>query len=140
MSVVIVNEVLSYVQYKFKSETKNDLIKVLDDFYGADAISEAKSVLWQHYGAAGHDALPRCEDRRQTRNKVKSLKDKELEDILNGMKHIDQVYCTAKELPITFAAVNLVNLPSCNAGKTIKSDEIVDADKRDRMQCPVFQL
>ena len=96
--------------------------------------------MWQHYGEAGHDALPRCEDRRQTRNVVKSLKDKELEDILNGMKHIDQVYCTAKELPITFAAVNLVNLPSCSTGKTNKSDEIVDADIRHRVKCLEFQI
>ena len=44
------------------------------------------------------------------------------------MKHVDQFVCTVKELRITFAAVNLVNLPSCIAGKTNKSDEIIDAD------------
>ena len=130
-SHVIVNEVLSYIQFRYKNETQKDLIRILDDFHGAEAISEAKTVLWQIYGVAGHDALPKSEDRRQTRNGLKSLKEKELDDILNGMKAIDEIYCDNSELPTTFAAINLVNLPSCKAD---------DADIRHRVKCLELQM
>ena len=60
----------------------------------------------------GHDALPRWEDRHQTRT-TKSVKDKELTDLLDGVKAVDQMYCDTPELPTRFVAVNLLDVPSC---------------------------
>ena len=60
----------------------------------------------------GHDALPRWEDRHQTRT-TKSVKDKELTDLLDGVKAVDQMYCDTPELPTRFVAVNMLDVPSC---------------------------
>ena len=62
-----------------------DISDVVDKYYSADVIADDKVALWENYGVKGHDALPRWEDRRQTRT-TKSVKDKELTDLLDGVK------------------------------------------------------
>ena len=131
MPNVVINEALSYVFFMYKNENQKDLTRLVSNFYGADAISKAKTVLWEYYGASGHDALPKKEDRRKG---TKSIKEKELEDILNAVKAIDEIYCDADELPTVFAAVSLVNLPSC------KPDVSDDADIRHRVKCLELQM
>ena len=47
-------------------------------YYSANAVDDAKVALWQNYGVNGHDALPRREERRQTRG-TKSVKARNLQ-------------------------------------------------------------
>ena len=112
MTELVINELLSHVFFMYKTEQMQDISDVVDKYYSADAVADAKLTLWQNYGVNGHDARPRWEDRRQTRG-TKSVKDKELTDLLDGVKAIDQMYCDTQELPTIFVAVNLLNVPPC---------------------------
>ena len=78
MPELVINELLSYVFFMYKTERMQDV----------SAVADAKVALWQNYGVNGHDALPRWEDRRQTRG-TKFVKDKELTDLLVAVKAID---------------------------------------------------
>ena len=121
MPELVINELLSYVFFMHKTERMQDISDVVDKYYSADAVADAKVALWQNYGVNGHDALPRWEDRRQTRT-TKSVKDKELTDLLDGVKVIDQMYSDTPELPTRFVAVNLLNVPSCKPNGSNDAD------------------
>ena len=101
----VVNELLSYTLYKYTSDTMDSIRDVVINFYGPEAISDAKTCLWRHYD----EVLPVWENRRNTGNR--SLKEKEVEDILKAMRTIDEHFSTSPTLPTQFVAANLANLP-----------------------------
>ena len=87
-------------------------------------MKDAKKDLWQHYAAK----LSKWEDRYNT---AKSVKEKEIRDILSAVKVIDEVY-SGEELPVTFAAVKFCNIPS--------DKYVAERDVNDRLKVLELQV
>ena len=85
----------------FSADTRSKLRTTVSDFYRSETVTSAKEVLWQQYSSHLGPY--------QT-HKGKGLKDKNIEDILNAMKHIDQKFSSSSK-PAEFYAVSLANLP-----------------------------
>lgn len=99
----IVNELLAFVFFKYNSDNRTDIQSALCAFYGDEDVSGAKTLLHQHY-----EDIIGPKQGRQNRG-AKSLKEKEIDDILDGVKKIDE---NGSQRPVKFVALNLVNLPS----------------------------
>ena len=97
------NELLAYMFCYYNSDHPEDLKMPVNKFYTSDAVIVAKKLLWQHYG----DSLPSKVNR--TSRGTKTPKQKNLEDILEGIKVLDE---TVDTLPVQFCAINLNNLPA----------------------------
>lgn len=103
--ITVVNELLCFTFHYYAREHSNCIKETLGNFYEPETVNQAKLLLWEHY----RDSLPTYESRRLTRNR--SVKDIELDDILNSVKAIDGHY-SDKNLPVTFAAVDLMKMPT----------------------------
>ena len=66
-------------------------------------------LLWEHYKV---NLDPYNTDRN---NRGRSKK-KEVDDILSGLKDIENAFSLNENLPVVFAAVNLTNLPPADNG------------------------
>ena len=86
----------------YDSDHPENLKMPVTKFYTSDAVIVSKNLLWQHYG----DSLPSKVNR--TSRWTKTMKQKNLEDILEGIKVLDE---TVDTLPVQFCAINLNNLP-----------------------------
>ena len=104
---VVVTEVLTFIFHRIQSATFDDIRRTLLDFYEDSAISSAKSKLWDGY-QIHLDATFNTE----RNNRGRSKKEKEVEDILSGVRDIEKVFSRNEDLPVIFAATNLENLPS----------------------------
>ena len=49
--IYAVNELLMYVISKLDTDNQNDIKNVVNTFYGDEAVSDAKSLLWEHYSS-----------------------------------------------------------------------------------------
>ena len=49
--IYVVNELLMYVISKLDADNQNDIKNVVNTFYGDEAVSDAKSLLWEHYSS-----------------------------------------------------------------------------------------
>ena len=102
-----------------------DIDRTLYRFYNEDAVKHAKLELWKHY----KDNLPKWEDRKNT---TKTCKEKEIKDILQGVKAIDEAFSGEDELPVIFAAVRFCNVPSDRF--------TAESDVRDRLRTLEIQM
>ena len=114
-TLLVVNELLAYVFHRYNSDTGTDLQNEINLFYTDDDVSEAKTLFHKHY-----EAVIGKKKSRQDRG-LQSLKYKEVDDILTGMKILDE---SGPDRPVVFVAINLTNLP----GK--KLEDPVDINHR----------
>lgn len=112
---LVANELLSYIFYYYDSDDLDALRESTDQFYSCDAVSRAKDVLWEHYS----NELPAKKHRINKGNK--SIKVKNLDDIMEAVKHLDE---NVDNLPVQFCALQLGNIPPRTASQ--KTDEVGD--------------
>ena len=98
----VVNELLMYVCSKLDSDTADDVTKTVDDFYGDEAVNDAKVILWEHYGVLA--VLGRNISRR--------TKCKQVEDIVDALRTVDSTYPDKLQMPTIFVARCMFNLPT----------------------------
>ena len=98
----VVNELLMYVCSKLDSDTADDVTKTVDDFYGDEAVNDAKVILWEHYGVLA--VLGRNISRR--------TKCKQVEDIVDALRTVDATYPDKLQMPTIFVARSMFNLPT----------------------------
>ena len=103
---VVVNEVLTFIFHRIQSANLDDIRRTLLDFYEDSAISSAKSTLWD-----GYQIHLNATFNTKRNNRERSKKEKEVEDILSGIRDIEKVFSCNEDLPVLFAATNLENLP-----------------------------
>ena len=75
---------------------------IICNFYGEEDVSEAKTLIHQYY-----ETVIGPRPGRQNRG-TKTLKEKEVSDILDAMKKLDE---SGPQRPVIFVAINLINLP-----------------------------
>ena len=98
----IVNELLAFTFHKYNSDTHTAIQNTLLTFYCDDDISEAKTMLHYHY----EDVIG-LRPARQNRG-TKSIKEKDVTDILDAIKKLDETNTVRN---VKFMALNLSNLP-----------------------------
>ena len=79
-----------------------DLETIICNFYGEEDVSEAKTLIHQYY-----ETVIGPRPGRQNRG-TKTLKEKEVSDILDAMKKLDE---SGPQRPVIFVAIHLINLP-----------------------------
>lgn len=104
---LVCDELLCFIFNSAENSPSDDIRSTVLSFYCDDAVSDAKRLLWEHY----EFLLPAWEGRRSTNKK--SLREKEIDDILKAIKLIDSKIPT-NALPVTFVAVRLSNIPLMN--------------------------
>ena len=97
--IYVVNELLMYVISKLDADNQNDIKNVVNTFYGDEAVSDAKSLLWEHYSSKLDRSISR-------RSKVKNV-----DDILDAIRIINAAYPDKDTLPVVFVAIRTSNLP-----------------------------
>ena len=100
--IYIVNELLAYVSHRYNSDKYDAIQSAILDFYCEEDITEAKTVFHAHYENVIGQRIG-----RQNRGN-KSLKEKEVADILEAMKKLDE---SGPLRPVKFVAINLTNIP-----------------------------
>ena len=78
----VVNELLMFMFSKLDTDTSEDIIHVVDGFYGDEAVSNAKAILWGRYSLLA--ALGRNVSRR--------IKQKHVEDLQDAIRLVDSAY------------------------------------------------
>ena len=112
VKTLIINEVLTYAFDRHQSGHYTDLKTRLIEFYDDTSITEAKSVIWEHYKELAPS--PTWEANKVRTNRGRSKKEKEVEDILGAITIVDSKFSSSDDLPVTFCAVNLENMPAIN--------------------------
>ena len=97
----VVNELLMFMFSKLNTDTSEDIIHVVDGFYGDEAVSDAKAILWGRYSLLA--ALDRNVSRR--------IKQKHVEDLQDAIRLVDSTYPDKSMMPYVFVARSMVNLP-----------------------------
>ena len=97
--IYVVNELLMYVISKLDTDNQNDIKNVVNTFYGDEAVSDAKSLLWEHYSSKLDRSITR-------RSRVKNI-----DDILDAIRIINVAYPDKDTLPVVFVTVRTSNLP-----------------------------
>ena len=97
----VVNELLMFMFNKFDTDTSEDVIHVVDGFYGDEAVSDAKAILWGRYSLLA--ALGRNVSRR--------TKQKHVEDLQDAIRLVDSTYPDKSMMPYVFVARSMINLP-----------------------------
>ena len=103
--IFIVNELLTYVFDIYNANHLHGLKKIISDFYGDEDVSEAKTLFHAHY----EDVVGPKPARQKRAADTKTLKEKEVSDILEAMKKLDE---RGSIRSVKFVAINLTNLPS----------------------------
>lgn len=127
--VYIVNELLAYIFHRYNSDTCDDIKVTLNNFYGDEDVSDAKSVLHQHY-----EEIIGPKPARQNRG-AKTLKQKEIDDIMEATKKLDE---HGPQRKVKFVALNLTNLPSIPARVQLNNND--DHDIHNRMSVMEKQM
>ena len=99
------NKLLAYTFDALKRDRSDDTKEVLMNFYDGGGVRDTKKIIWMEYG----NSLPVWQNRRITTSTVTR---KEVTDIVNAMKLIDEKHSDTDELPVTFLAVKIRNLSS----------------------------
>ena len=117
----VVNELLMYVCSKLNSDTVDDVTKAVDDFYGDEAVTDAKEILWTHYGVLA--VLGRNVSRR--------TKYKHVEDIVDALRTVDTTYPDKLQMPTIFVARSMFNLPTISQSpSTVPSNHSCPLENR----------
>ena len=90
-------------------------VGTLSRYYGPESITTANVLLWEKYS----DTLQPANDRLH--RSQQSLEEKHIYDIYTAIKCINKKYPCERELPVTFVAANLANIPT----STRESDAII---------------
>ena len=90
---VLVNEVLAYVFHATQVDHTAKLQRTVLDFYDEPSISTAKLLLWEH----NHVNLDPSYNTDRN-NRGRSKKEKEVDDILDGLKDIEKVFSRNEDL------------------------------------------
>ena len=104
----VVNELLMYVCSKLDSDTADDVTKAVDDFYGDEAVSDAKVILWEHYGVLAVLGV----------NVSRRTKYKHVEDIVDALRTVDATYLDKLLMPTIFVARSMFNLPTISQSQS----------------------
>ena len=99
----IVNELLAYAFHTYSADTADDIRHVICRFYGKEDVSIAKNAIYGHYEEV---IVPRPAGQNRG---MKTLKEKEVEDIMDAMKKIDE---SGNDRRVNLLHLNLTNLPS----------------------------
>ena len=75
--IYAVNELLMYVISKLDTDDQNDNKNVVNTFYGDEAVSDVKSLLWEHYSSN-----PDCSITKRAKVKI-------IDDILDAIRIIN---------------------------------------------------
>ena len=97
----VVNELLMFMLSKLDIDTSEDVIHVVDGFYGDEAVSDAKAILWRRYSLLA--ALGR--------NVSIRTKHKHVEDLQDAIRLVDSTYPDKSMMPYVFVARSMINLP-----------------------------
>ena len=95
----IVNVLLANAFHRYSGDTADDIRDVLYRFYGEEDVSIAKKLIYEHY-----EEVIGPRPARQNRG-VKTLKEKEVEDIMDAMKKIDHQSEINRLLIITMSII-----------------------------------
>lgn len=120
------NELLAYVFDRRDADRSDDIHQIVNKFYNGDAVKNAKLELWKQY----ETTLPRFEERRNTGSRT--VKEKEITDIINAVDLVDQAFSTDDELPVIFCAVKFCNVPT--------ERFVLDVELRDRLVTLEIQM
>ena len=104
-TVLVQNELLAFAFDSLNADHRDSTEQIIDKFYDDSAVKDAKKLIWQEYV----NSLPQWQNRRDTST---SAKTKDIGDIMSAVSTIDQKFSNKDELPVTFAAVKLSNVPS----------------------------
>ena len=105
MNVTLVrNELLCYASDCLKRHPADDVRQCILDFYSANAVNEAKALLWKLFT----DDLPDLIKRNS--HGAKTAKEKETDDIIKSLNDLHTMYASS-EMPYCFVAANLALLP-----------------------------
>ena len=97
----VVNELLMFMFSKLNTDTSEDIIHVVDGFYGEEAVSDAKAILWGRYSLLA----------TLGRNVSRRTKQKHVEDLQDAIRLVDSTYPDKSMMPYVFVARSMVNLP-----------------------------
>ena len=98
---IVINEVLSYIQYYIHKSTRENIRNVLIRFFNAETIINAKTLLWEKcQGILGPI------DVRRSSN-IRTAKEADVTDLINGF---DKINKSPFDVPV-FVAVDFENLP-----------------------------
>ena len=79
------------------------------------SITEAKSVIWEHYKELAPSPTWEANKVRRLRtNRGRSKKEREVEDILGAITIVDSKFSSSDDLSVNFCAINLENMPAIN--------------------------
>ena len=98
----VFNELLMYVCSKLDSDTADDVTKAVGDFYGDEAVNDAKAMLWTHYGVLAVLG----------RNVSRCTKYKHVESIVEALHTVDATYPDKLLMPNIFVGRSVFKLPT----------------------------
>ena len=104
-TVLVQKELLAFAFDSLNADHRDCTKQIIDKFYADSAVKDAKKLIWQEYV----NSLLQWQNRRDTST---SAKTKVIGDIMSAVSTIDQKFSDKDELPVTFAAVKLSNVPS----------------------------
>ena len=88
-----------------KRDRSDDIGEILINLYDDGALRDTKKIIWREYV----NSLPVWQDHRNT---TCTATKKEVTYIVNDVKLIDEKHSDMDEIPLTFVAVKIKNLPS----------------------------
>ena len=110
-----------YVSSKLDADTVDDVTKAVDDFYGDEAVTDAKEILWTRYGVL--TVLGRNVSRR--------TKYKHVEDIVDALRTVDATYPDKLLMPTIFVVRSVFNLPTISQySSTVPSNHSCPLENR----------
>ncbi len=127
---LIVNELLTYVFHHIQSYPADSIKDVVTQFYRAEAINTAKSLLWDTYSTD----LPNT--RKRTEKGQRSVVEKEAEDIIKGVKVLDEK-SNEMEYTTVFVAMDLRKIPDVKPGELETFSLLERVNKLERQMASV---
>lgn len=109
MTHFVRNELLCFVAHHLERASTDEIATAVTDFYAAEAIRDAKKMLWEEY----KEDLPQIEKRT---NHSRPAHYKETEDIVKGLDIVLNKHA-GENLPVAFVAENLNQLPRWKPGE-----------------------
>ncbi len=103
------NELLTYAFDSYNRDNIDDIELAINNFYEDKSVRTAKQLLWDKYT----EKLPAWKDRRNTKDS--GAKERDVSDIMQAIRTLDEKYSDDDEMPFVFAAVKIRNLPDKRA-------------------------
>ena len=107
-STLVVNGLLMYVTSYISRDSIQDIQNVVHDTCDDDTVTLAKQLLWEHYSDTANLG----------KNTVRRSKYRHVEDIVDGIRKIDEHFSDKTQLPVIFVASDMRNLPEDQTPKS----------------------